>query len=147
LFGTVGPFKEEDMKCIEGTCQHTPSTLGQQDRRRIGYDWAPLCLPAELSAIYHPGVEINYWAGFYGSSPCQLRRDTESMIRTCHQAALFDFKATGKHPDVYELGLSSLRVYYTVEPHAIVVRGYSPNLADHQLEETFAGGIYADFDW
>jgi hypothetical protein len=69
------------------------------------------------------------------------------MIRTCHQAALFDFKAIGKHPDVYELGLGSLRVYYTVEPHAIVVRGYSPNLPDHQLDEIFAGGIYTECDW
>jgi hypothetical protein len=147
LFGTVGPFKEEDMKCIKGTCQRTSFTLGQRDRRLIGYDWTPLCLPAELPAIYHPGVEIDYWAGFYGSSPGQLRSDTQSIIRACHRAALFDFKASGKQPDVYELGLGSLRVYYTVESHAIVVRGYSPNLPPHQLDEAFAGGIYTEFDW
>lgn len=73
-----------------------------------------------------------------------LRRITERAIRTRCSEAFIDHEANRIHrPPIYCLPLrrqKNLRVYFTVESHAILVRGYFYDIVGEPLDD-FDGGI------
>jgi hypothetical protein len=126
------------------------ATNGKVDRiQGTNYKWTRRSSPLTLRVIYHHGLtdEIHDWSAMVGWSTALLRLKTEAAIRDCHHAALIQSRAVGRHPDVYGLGLGPLIVCYTVEPEAVVVRGYAPNLPVDQVEEEIAGHYFCEFSW
>ena len=52
-------------------------------------------------------------------------------------------QARGRQPDVWELDFGKARIIYTVEPHAIVIRGY----LWEPLDDYDGGGYFHDSAW
>lgn len=114
------------------------------------YRWRRRPRGLKLPITYYPGMlqyDIGFWAGRVGWSPSRLQRATESVIRKCHHAAVLESRAVHLRPEVYELGIGPLIVMYTVEPEAVVVRGYAPNLPRHDVEEEISGGYSGEVTW
>ena len=114
------------------------------------YVWAHRAKRHRLPINYNYGVqrqELDYWATASGRSVSQLHRATERVLRRCHDAAVLRSAAIQNYPEVYQLGVGVLVVYYTVERETIVVRGYSPNQPPDQTEEEISGGYYCDISW
>ena len=113
------------------------------------YVWAVRRKRLRVDVLYDYGVdvEIIYWADSVRCGVDQLRGRVRTVIRNCHHAALIESQALGSQPEVYGLGIGSLKVFYTVETHAVVVRGFAPNLPHDQVEEEIAGGFYGDSKW
>ena len=97
---------------------------------------------------YHEGVLRDLWIWTTASlrTPDELKAMTESIILTCHQAALVEELPYGTRPVIYSLGLGLIQVFYSIE-NDIVIRGYSENLPRHRIDEDSSGGIYANGTW
>jgi len=101
---------------------------------------------------YHKALERAFdgWAAACGWDAQSLRQATEQAIRTRHHEALIDqesHKARGKQPDIFTLWLDSVRVYFTVEPDEIVIRGYAYEIDGEPLDDWDGGGFYAEASW
>lgn len=118
-------------------------------RKLADYTWATRTTPLTLPVTYFPGLEtdIECWAEEIGWHTDTLRQAAESVVRNSHHAATITCKAIGSAPEVYQLGIESLLVFYTVEPLAIVVRGFALNLPDYQTPDNLAGRYFCDSDW
>ena len=86
--------------------------------------------------------ELPHWAASVGCNVLELRSATRALIRNHHPAAILRERAFDDYPEIYELGLGPLTVFYTVGPKQITVRGYAPNLPDYQTPEEMSGGFY-----
>ena len=101
---------------------------------------------------YHPCLARTFdgWAADCGQKPQTLRKMTECAIRTRHQEARIDHiseRANGRQPDVYCLDLNRIQVYYTIELHAVVVRGYAWELNYEPRDDFEGGGFICDAAW
>jgi hypothetical protein len=101
---------------------------------------------------YDKGFDDTFdgWAAECGWEPKSLRRASEKAIRTRHHEATHRHeanKARGRQPDIWHLSLGTVWVIYTVEPHAVVVRGYAWDLDRKPLDAFDGGGHYCDFEW
>lgn len=99
--------------------------------------------------IYDPGVEIhiNYWAAECGCALAELRQLSEQAIRTSHDQATLHDQARGRQPAIWELDFGKGRVVYTVEPRAVVIRGYHYDVPGEPLDECDGGGYFCDYEW
>lgn len=113
------------------------------------YVWAIRPGRVRLPLIIDRGLErdIDYWASAISCDCEELIEATASVIRKCHHAAVVESMSIGNHPEVYQLGIATLVVMYTIENDKIVVRGYAPNLPRDQVDEEIAGGYYCDVAW
>jgi hypothetical protein len=138
------------LSTLTGRLRSSPDVLEKATEiwslKDMDYVWA-----VRRRHIAHPivyelgGGDHEFWADAVGCTPIELRDATESLIRTCHHAAILESKAVAPFPEVYRLGLGCLVVFYTVEREAIVVRGYGENIPRHQCDETMSGGYNCAF--
>lgn len=101
---------------------------------------------------YHPCLDDTFdcWAAECGYEPLELRRVTEHAVRTRHREALITDetrKPRGRQPAVWELDLGRVRVIYTVERHAVVIRGYCWDIPSPPRDDFDGGGYFPEFDW
>jgi hypothetical protein len=101
---------------------------------------------------YYSALErcFDDWAKECGFEPQSLRQASEQAIRTRHHEATIEHeshKARGIQPDIFSLPLGSANVYYTVEPQAIVIRGYGYEIDREPLDDFDGGGFYLDNAW
>ncbi len=102
---------------------------------------------------YHSAVEriFDGLADDCGWKTRLLRQAGERAIRTRHHEAKLNHEADrgrNRRPDVYFLSLDAkTHVFYSIELHAVVIRGYAWEL-DHEPRDDFeGGGYYGDNDW
>ena len=101
---------------------------------------------------YHVCLDkaFDAWASDCGWEPQSLKQASEWAIRTSHHEATFEHGSHGKHdnhPDVFTLAISSVQVFYTVEPFGVMVRGYGWQI-DHEPYDDFdGGGFYGEASW
>lgn len=94
--------------------------------------------------------DFAWWAKGCGVDPKRLRELTETGIRKRHSEARIDHeahRATDRRPDVFTLSLGGFDVFYSVEPDAVVVRGYAWNCEGPLLDDFAGGGFYWDAEW
>ena len=101
--------------------------------------------------VFHPVLNDQFadWAAACNWHPRLLRKATEKAIRTRHQEATIkheSHRAKGRQPDIWTLSLGSVEVIYTVQPHAVVIRGYGWDLHREPLDDFDGGGHYPDYD-
>ena len=101
---------------------------------------------------YHEVLDETFdgWATECGWEPHRLRQASEKAIRTRHHEARIDHdahRARGWQPDIWTLSLGSVDVIYTVEPEAVVIRGYIWDLDREPLDDFDGGGCYTEFAW
>lgn len=114
----------------------------------------PTPIPADLPIVYHHALEETFdgHALDCGWKPARLRAASEKAIRTRHHRARIEHeshRANGLQPNVYNLRLGVLRrvrVYYTVERAAVVIRGYGWHVAN-PLDDWDGGGFFCDNAW
>ena len=99
--------------------------------------------------VYHPGVSESFdgWAAGCGFHPETLRRTTEFGIRNRHHEAIPEdarYKHRPDSVDIFRLSLGTVDVYYSVESHGIVVRGYGWEIRHEPLDDRDGGGYYSD---
>ena len=116
------------------------------------YVWAERPRRFNLPIRYHQALEaddeIAFWARGIGVTPLRLRRATLSLIRTCHHAATLRSRSFDRHPEIYQLGLGSLAVFYTVDAGGVVIRGYEVNWPlDHFDDHVSEHGVVCDAAW
>ena len=122
--------------------------IGKRTFARADYTWESRTTPLHIPVVFDCNVmSFDYSAESLGIDTEELRKATVSLIRTSHYAATIEERAYELHPEVYQLGLGPLRVFYTVEPTQVVVRGYSPNLPRYQTPEKLGGGFACDYEW
>jgi len=96
--------------------------------------------------------EFDAFASECGSNPNVLREATETAIRTRHHEARIDdpsHRANGRQPGILTLSLGlprSVQVVYTVEPHAVVIRGYSWDIVGEPRDDK-DGGYFLLRQW
>lgn len=106
-------------------------------------------IPAGLPITYYPAVRKDYRDGIpaLGWEPMLLWEASEAAIRSRHAEAFIADRthaARGRQPAIYSLELERLTLRYTVEPQAVVIRGYSWKVAG---EEQGEGGVYTEYEW
>lgn len=106
----------------------------------------------QLPITYHPCLEESFddWASACGWDARSLRQATERAIRTCHHEAAVDnrpYKTSANQPDVFNLSLGSVQVFYTVEPLGVMIRGYGWEIDREPLDDFDGGGYYAEVSW
>lgn len=109
----------------------------ERESERIAYFFG---LEEELPAL---AAEI-------GISPERLRALTETAVRTRRDAAYFSHeshRATGRQPDIFTLDLGPAVMFFTVESHAVVIRGYGYEIDREPLDDRDGGYFYCDADW
>lgn len=95
-----------------------------------------------MKVLFHSHLEdhIADCAQAYNMSPATFRHMTETAIRKRHhtEATIAEGDEGTKHrPDVFNLDLGQVHVYYTIEAVDVVVRGY---IKEHD------GGLFDD-EW
>lgn len=117
------------------------ATQRQTNATRYGRGQKPI--------VYHIalGRSFDGWAEGCGMQADELRTASEQAILTRHHEAEItheSHRARGKQPDIWELSLGNVNVVYSIEPHAVVIRGYcwEPDPATDD-----GGGFYHDLDW
>lgn len=106
-----------------------------------------------LPIVYYTALdrEIDIDAEERGWEPSELRKASEMAVRTRHHEAEItheSHKACGRQPDIWELSLGNISVAYTIEPHAVVIRGYVWEFDPESLDEhEEAGRIYWEYEW
>ena len=109
------------------------------------------CLPITYDITVNG--EFDGWATWCGTTPSRLRKATEQSLRTRQHEAFIEHeshKARGRQPNIYtlDLGLTPwVEVFYTIEPHAIVVRGYAWEISGEPLDDRGCGYFYSDNEW
>lgn len=98
-----------------------------------------------LPIIYHDGLGDLHWESkSVGWSVGRLRKAGEKAIRTRHREAFIEHESHKAHPSpFYCLTLSrtrSVRTYFTVEQHSIVIRGYAWDVTGEPKDE-YDGGV------
>jgi hypothetical protein len=109
------------------------------------------CIPAHKAITFHEVLEdlFDGWASACGWEPDALRLATTSAIRRRHRDAIIEHEANrarGRQPDVWTLDLGGVRVIYTVEPKAVMVRGYTWDVTETSAPDD-GGGHYTECDW
>ena len=79
------------------------------------------------------------WADACGSDTRSLKDKTEAAIRTRHNEATPYHESS---PDVVTLWLDSVQVFYSVEHHRVVVRGYGWEIDGEAVDDYDGGGFY-----
>lgn len=110
---------------------------------------------AHMPITYHRALDedFNVWASSCGWTLGSLREASEQAIRTRHDEAVIKHKsheAQGRQPDIWTLCLDSMRsleMYYTVEQHNVVIRGYGWEITGEPLDDFDGGGFYHDIRW
>jgi len=99
--------------------------------------------------LYHPGVEetIDCLAAESGYGVTKLRLLSEQAIQFRHDQATKLYEARGRQPDIWELDLGKVSVVYTVEVHAVVIRGYHWNIPGEPLDDFDGGGYFCEHHW
>lgn len=118
-----------------------PKTTKRNDVTRRGRTLRPIIYKTSLDRMF------DGWAEDCGWQQDKLRTASEQAIRTRHhEAEIIDesYGARGKLPDIWELSLGNVNVVYTVEPHAVVIRGYH---WEPDPETGHGGGYYCETAW
>lgn len=94
----------------------------------------------QTKVSYHADLERNFddCARFFEMLPISLRQATETAIRERHhtEATIDEGDQPDDHkPDVFNLRIGRVRVYYTIETMAVVVRGYVCDLDREQCDD------------
>lgn len=94
--------------------------------------------------------ELGIFAEQFGYSVDELRELSETAIRTRWHEAYIEhvaYRANGRQPDVWTLRLGPNYVYFTVELHAVVIRGYGYDIDHEPLDDRDGGYFYCDNAW
>lgn len=108
---------------------------------------------AMLPIDFHPAVSshVEAWAMYCGVPSSKLCRSTEHQIRTRHHEAVKDdfsrYEQNGFPIDIFGLPVGSGLAHYSIEPTAIVVRGYSWKIIGEPLDNHDGGGFSIDSNW
>ncbi len=94
-----------------------------------------------IAITYHPSLvdSFDVWALACSSDTHSLKHETESAIRTRHNEATIHHDSS---PDVLTLSLGSVQVFYSVELHRVVVRGYGWEIDGEAVDDYDGGGFY-----
>lgn len=105
---------------------------------------------ASLPVVYHSALDNDFdeWARMCGWTPADLRRASEDALRIRRRDGYIECPSDpgdGAHPPVLTLDLLGgqiVRVYFSLEQQAIVIRGYGwdPSPCD----SGFWGGFFTD---
>lgn len=103
---------------------------------------------------YHASLDESYecWARQCGRPAAELRAATEHAVLSRHGSARIEHPAdaaTALRPALYTLDLNGtpiVRVHYTVESQAVVIRGYSWDV-QNPVDDLDGGIVYCDNDW
>ncbi len=85
-----------------------------------------------------------------GHSLKSLRNATKTAIHNRIDDAYIEHESDrgrGSHPDILTLDIGKARVHFTIEAHAVVVRGYSYDIDHEPLDERDGGFFYVDDAW
>jgi hypothetical protein len=101
---------------------------------------------------FHPCLNdaFDAWASACGYDPDALKRASEHAVCTRHHEAVIERESDTRRknqPAVFRLSLGAIRVYYTVERLAVVIRGYGWEIDGEPLDDFDGGGFYADASW
>jgi hypothetical protein len=119
-------------------------TKKQDDATRCGRIHKPIVYDVALDRSFDGWAEECHW------QPDELRRASEQAIRTRHDEAEIpdeSYAARGRQPDIWHLSLGNVTVIYTIETHAVVIRGYCWDLDREPLDDFDGGGHYCDYEW
>ena len=99
--------------------------------------------------LFHPTLkrQLEVWAHSCGWNPAVLQAGSETVIKTrWHDARFYGslFDPDLGLPDVFTLKLGNVDVFFSPEPHAIVIRGYGWDPVEHGLNPEDTGGFYCD---
>ncbi|MBX3424267.1 MAG: hypothetical protein KF688_01185 [Pirellulales bacterium] len=109
-------------------------------------------LPANVEIRCLSGIEsyIDYWAEVAAASAGELFAMTVVAIRKHHDAAQVHHRLAPEHGSIYSLGVGKLIAFYSFHQGVVHVRGYAPNLPDHELPNNVSdcdamafGGYYS----
>lgn len=105
-----------------------------------------------LPITYHSVLEESFgdWARTMGLMPALLRKVSELAIRRSHHEAFIEDEsreARGRQPDIFTLWIDPFKLYYTIEPHAVVIRGYGWDIKGEPLDDFDGGGLYCEYEW
>ena len=109
--------------------------------------------PIRVIYDYKLATKLEHWARFCSFKPDSLRKASKKAVRTNHHKAFFiheSHEAHGNQPNIYTQTLRkrpSVYIHYTIEPHAIVIRGYAWRIVDEQLGAFIGGAIYGELHW
>ena len=96
--------------------------------------------------IYDDGFDLQWVAYGAGWSAGGLRKVSENAIRTRHQDAFIEHECHTTHkPHIHCLLLNqrrNLRVYFTVERHAVLIRGYFWDVAGSPWHDRTGGVVF-----
>jgi len=98
-----------------------------------------------LPITFHYAVEqlFEAYAEGVGLKPDRLRQTTLKAIRTHHREAIIEHpcqRGDELGPDCYTLRRESFSIYFSIEPHAVVVRGYGWEIDGEPLDDFDGGG-------
>lgn len=102
-----------------------------------------------ITIHYMLDSQYDCWAKDCKQSPQQLRQMSEEAIRTRHHEAKIEdgHEADGRQPDILTLQLGTIEMFYTIETHAVVIRGYGWELDREPLDDFDGGGFFCDNHW
>lgn len=110
-------------------------------------------LRPDMPITFHPKLDrdIGEWARKCEWEPPDLMEESELAIRRRHNEATTGYEseqARGRQPSIFRLYIDdgTTQVVYSVEDHAVVIRGYAWRNA-HDPPGVWDGGFYADAEW
>lgn len=110
-------------------------------------------LRPDTPITFHPQLDrdIGKWAQHCDWEPRDLMEVSELAIRRCHSVATIGHeseRARGRQPNIFRLYIDggTTQVVYSVEDHAVVIRGYAWRNA-HDPPGVWNGGFYDDVEW
>lgn len=102
--------------------------------------------------VFAPPLDfyLDGWAVESGWKPRLLRQEIRRSIRNRHHEATLEpdrYKHSPRQPDTYHLAIGSCEITYTIEPDAIVVRGYGWPIDREPLDDMDGGAFFLDNSW
>lgn len=102
-----------------------------------------------MPVVSHVALRGTYkgWAESCGYKPRALWRATRRAVLTRHaEAVIWNSERVGE-PPVFQLSLGRASVFYTIESHGIVIRGYGWEIDGEPLDDFDGGGYFVEHDW